>query len=66
MIVTEEMMDRLVKQRLEKIAEQKKPIFRPRLKVHKLFGEKRLASFHVGSDSQRLMFPFPGKSSSRK
>lgn len=40
-------MDELVKSRLERIQEQKKPIFRPRLKVHKLFGEKRLATVHV-------------------
>jgi hypothetical protein len=42
-------MDCLMKYRLGKQSETKKPLFRPQLKIHKLFGEKKLLSLSVVS-----------------
>jgi hypothetical protein len=47
MLVTDEMMDKLLHSRLTRVSENKKPIFRPRLKIHKLMGEKRVLSMNV-------------------
>ena len=47
MLVTDEKLDQLIKTRLARVSENKKPIYRPRLKIHKLFGEKRLLTINV-------------------
>ena len=59
MIVTDRDIDNLLKARLERAAEIRKPIYRPRLKLHKLFGEKKLLSMPVGDFDWRLTFPSP-------
>ena len=47
MIVTEKMMDEIFRHRLSRVLEKKKPIYRPRLKIHKLNGEKCLLGVNV-------------------
>ena len=42
------MLDEMLKYRISRVTEAKKPIYTPRLKVHKLFGEKKMLSLNVG------------------
>lgn len=58
MIVSDEDLDKLMQARLERAAESRKPIYRPRLKLHKLFGDKKLLTMKVENSHFRSIFPF--------